>query len=120
MGVAKGVTRKAGFETLIRGDTGAETQLRGDNPALHLIQSIRDEAHRFAITGHRARRDKARSRSSLENIPGVGAKRRRELLRHFGSASAVTNANVDELKKINGISATLAQQIYYHLHGSGQ
>tara|TARA_R100000005_G_scaffold96455_2_gene83528 strand:+ start:5856 stop:7682 length:1827 start_codon:yes stop_codon:yes gene_type:complete len=120
VGVAKGVTRKAGFETLIRGDTGREAQLRGDNPALHLIQSIRDEAHRFAITGHRARRDKARQRSSLEGIPGVGAKRRRELLRHFGSASGVANANVDELKKINGISATLAQQIYDHLHGSGQ
>ncbi|MBM68472.1 MAG: excinuclease ABC subunit C [Haliea sp.] len=120
VGVAKGVTRKAGFETLIRGDTGRETRLRGDSPALHLIQSIRDEAHRFAITGHRARRDKARQRSSLEGIPGVGAKRRRELLRHFGSASGVANANVDELKKINGISATLAQQIYDHLHGSGQ
>ncbi|MCR9184570.1 MAG: excinuclease ABC subunit UvrC [Halieaceae bacterium] len=120
VGVAKGVTRKAGFETLIRGNTGAEQQLRGDSPALHLIQSIRDEAHRFAITGHRARRDKARQRSSLEGIPGVGAKRRRELLRHFGSASGVANANVDELKKINGISATLAQQIYDHLHGTGQ
>lgn len=119
VGVAKGVTRKAGFETLVRGQTGSEQQLRGDNPALHLIQAIRDEAHRFAITGHRARRDKARTQSSLESIPGVGAKRRRELLRHFGSAAGVSNANVAELKKISGISATLAQQIYDHLHGSG-
>lgn len=119
VGVAKGVTRKAGFETLVRGDSGVEQRLRGDNPALHLIQAVRDEAHRFAITGHRARRDKARTQSSLEGIPGVGAKRRRELLRHFGSAAGVSNANVAELKKISGISATLAQQIYDHLHGSG-
>lgn len=118
VGVAKGTTRKAGFETLIDGKTGREQQLPGDSPALHLIQHIRDEAHRFAITGHRARRDKTRRSSSLEGIQGVGAKRRRELLRHFGSAQAVANANVDELKKITGISATMAQQIYDQLHGS--
>jgi excinuclease ABC subunit C len=116
IGVAKGVTRKAGFETLVDGRTGREQQLPGDSPALHLIQQIRDEAHRFAITGHRARRDKARRRSALENIPGVGAKRRRELLRHFGSAQGVENANIEELQKISGISATMAQQIYDHLH----
>jgi excinuclease ABC subunit C len=118
IGVAKGATRKAGFETLIFGDTGKERQLAGDSPALHLIQHIRDEAHRFAITGHRARRDKARQQSVLEGIPGVGAKRRRELLRHFGSAQGVENANVQELKKIPGISATMAQQIYDYLHNS--
>ncbi len=116
IGVAKGTTRKAGFETLVRGDSGQERQLPGDSPALHLIQHIRDEAHRFAITGHRARRGKARQQSVLEGIPGVGAKRRRELLRHFGSASGVQNANVEELKKISGISATMAQQIYDYLH----
>ncbi|MFT4518861.1 MAG: excinuclease ABC subunit C [Halioglobus sp.] len=116
IGVAKGSTRKAGFETLVNGSTGKESQLPGDSGALHLIQQIRDEAHRFAITGHRGRRDKARQRSVLEDIPGVGAKRRRELLRHFGSAQGVENANVDELKKIVGISATMAQQIYDHLH----
>ena len=116
IGVAKGVTRKAGFETLLDGRTGREQQLPGDSPALHLIQQIRDEAHRFAITGHRARRDKSRRRSSLESIPGVGAKRRRELLRHFGSAQGVENANIEELQKISGISATMAQQIYDHLH----
>ncbi|MFT6286211.1 MAG: excinuclease ABC subunit C [Alcanivorax sp.] len=120
IGVAKGTTRKAGFETLVNGRTGVEKQLRGDSPALHLIQHIRDEAHRFAITGHRARRDKARQTSSLDSIPGVGAKRRRELLRHFGSARGVENANVDELKKITGISATMAQQIYDHLHNSAE
>ena len=103
IGVAKGTTRKAGFETLLNGATGRERQLGVDNPALHLIQQIRDEAHRFAITGHRARRDKARQRSTLEDIAGVGAKRRRDLLRHFGSAQRVENA-------------TMAQQIYDHLH----
>jgi excinuclease ABC subunit C len=118
IGVAKGTTRKAGFETLVWGDTGAERQLRGDSAALHLIQHIRDEAHRFAITGHRARRDKKRQTSLLESIPGVGAKRRRDLLRHFGSAQGVSNANVEELKKISGISATLAQHIYDHLHSA--
>ncbi len=116
IGVAKGTTRKAGFETLIDGETGKETMLRGDNPALHLIQQVRDEAHRFAITGHRARRGKARRTSTLEGIPGVGAKRRRDLLRHFGSAGAVSGANVDELRKVEGISSTLAQTIYDHLH----
>jgi excinuclease ABC subunit C len=119
IGVAKGVTRKAGFETLLNGRTGRERQLGVDNPALHLIQQIRDEAHRFAITGHRARRDKSRQRSSLEDIAGVGAKRRRDLLRHFGSAQGVENANIDELKKVAGISATMAQQIYDHLHNIG-
>jgi len=116
IGVAKGTTRKAGFETLIDGDTGEEVQLRGDHPALHLMQQIRDEAHRFAITGHRGRRAKARQQSRLEGIPGVGQKRRRELLRHFGSAAAVENASVSELKKITGVSASLAQTIYDHLH----
>ena len=116
VGVAKGVTRKAGLETLINGETGQQIQLPPDNPALHLIQHIRDEAHRFAIAGHRGRRDKARQRSVLQDIPGVGSKRRRELLRHFGSAQGVQNANVDELKKISGISAAIAQQIYDHLH----
>jgi excinuclease ABC subunit C len=116
IGVAKGVTRKAGLETLINARSGKETQLPADHGALHLIQQIRDEAHRFAITGHRGRRDKSRQRSALENIPGVGSKRRRVLLRHFGSAQGVANANLDELKKISGINAAIAQRIYDHLH----
>ncbi len=118
IGVAKGAMRKAGLETLINGATGKQSRLSPDHGALHLIQQIRDEAHRFAITGHRGRRDKARQRSALEDIPGVGSKRRRELLRHFGSAQGVENANIDELKKITGINAAIAQQIYDHLHGS--
>lgn len=120
VGVAKGTTRKAGFETLILGGSGKEMQLAGDHPALHLMQQIRDEAHRFAITGHRGRRDKQRRESKLEAIPGVGAKRRRELLRHFGSASAVENASMDELRKIPGISANMARTIYDHLHGMAE
>jgi excinuclease ABC subunit C len=116
IGVAKGATRKAGFETLISGTTGIQTQLAPDHAALLLIQQIRDEAHRFAITGHRSRRDKARQRSALEDIPGVGAKRRRVLLRHFGSAQGVKNANMEELKKVSGISAAIAQTIYEHFH----
>jgi excinuclease ABC subunit C len=116
VGVAKGTTRKAGFETLIDGDTDQERTLRGDNPALHLVQQVRDEAHRFAITGHRARRSKARKSSTLEGIPGVGAKRRRELLRHFGSAAGVSGASVPELCKVEGISSSLAQTIYDVLH----
>jgi excinuclease ABC subunit C len=116
IGVAKGATRKAGFETLISGTTGIETQLAPDHAALLLIQQIRDEAHRFAITGHRSRRDKARQRSALEDIPGVGARRRRVLLRHFGSAQGVKNANMEELKKVSGISAAIAQTIYEHFH----
>ena len=117
VGVAKGSTRKAGFETLILGASGRESQLASDDAALHLIQQVRDEAHRFAITGHRQRRDRQRRESQLEAIPGVGAKRRRELLRHFGSATGVSNASVDELRKIPGISATMAQTIYDYLHG---
>lgn len=116
IGVAKGATRKAGFETLINGTTGKECHLPADNMALHFIQQIRDEAHRFAITGHRGQRDKARKRSALEDISGVGSKRRRVLLRHFGSAQGVQNANVEELKKIDGINAGIAQRIYDHLH----
>lgn len=116
IGVAKGPTRKAGFEVLISGDTGEETVLESDSSALHLIQHIRDEAHRFAITGHRARRGKARKRSVLEDIPGVGPKRRRELLRHFGGIQEVERASVEEIAKVSSISRTIAEEIYAALH----
>ena len=116
IGVAKGSTRKAGFETLIRGDSGREFQLSGDNPGLHLIQHIRDEAHRFAITGHRARRDRKRKSSVLEQIPGVGAGRRRDLLRHFGGLQGIQRASVDELMKVTGINEKIARNIYRQLH----
>ena len=116
IGVAKGPTRKAGFEVLISGDTGEETVLESDSSALHLIQHIRDEAHRFAITGHRARRGKARKKSVLEDIPGVGPKRRRELLRHFGGIQEIERASIEEIAKVSTISQTIAEEIYAALH----
>ncbi|WP_236167334.1 excinuclease ABC subunit UvrC [Pseudomonas fulva] len=116
LGVAKGVTRKAGFETLYLSDVHNEFTLKGDSPALHLIQQIRDEAHRFAITGHRARRGKARRVSSLEDVAGVGPKRRRDLLKHFGGLQELNRASVDEIAKAPGISKKLAESIYASLH----
>ncbi|MFN3581399.1 MAG: excinuclease ABC subunit UvrC [Pseudomonas sp.] len=116
LGVAKGVTRKAGMETLYLNDPQNELVLPGHSPALHLIQHIRDEAHRFAITGHRARRGKARNTSPLEGIPGVGPKRRRELLKHFGGLQELKRASAAEIAKVPGLSKKLAEQIYAGLH----
>ncbi|WPO98156.1 excinuclease ABC subunit UvrC [Pseudomonas sp. HR96] len=116
LGVAKGTTRKAGFETLYLNDVAHEFTLRGDSPALHLIQQIRDEAHRFAITGHRARRGKARRTSTLEGVAGVGPTRRRDLLKHFGGLQELGRASVEEIAKAPGISKKLAESIYANLH----
>jgi len=115
VGVAKGVARKAGMEQLIFPD-GSSKQLPADDPALHLIQQIRDEAHRFAITGHRARRGKARTSSSLQEISGVGDKRRRSLLTHFGGLREVMQASIAQLSQVKGISKSLAEAIYQQLH----
>ncbi len=115
VGIAKGVTRKPGFETLYFMD-GTTIHLSPDSSALHLIQQIRDEAHRFAITGHRLRRDKKRVTSSLESIPGIGSKRRRELLRYFGGIQAINRASLEELAKVPGISQSLARKIFASIH----
>ncbi|WP_413043612.1 excinuclease ABC subunit UvrC [Pseudomonas sp. YJ42] len=116
LGVAKGVTRKPGLETLYLNDAAHEFTLPGDSPALHLIQQVRDEAHRFAITGHRARRAKTRTTSTLEGVPGIGPKRRRELLKHFGGLQELCRASLDEIAKAPGISKKLAESIYAALH----
>ncbi|HWV16645.1 MAG TPA: excinuclease ABC subunit UvrC [Cellvibrio sp.] len=116
VGVAKGSTRKAGFETLYNAATDSEIVLNNDSPALHLIQHIRDEAHRFAITGHKQRRDKKRKTSTLEDIPGVGAVRRRDLLRHFGGIQEIQKAGLEDLARVKGISQHLAEEIYAFFH----
>jgi len=116
LGVAKGATRKAGFETLYLNDAAHEFTLKGDDPALHLIQQIRDEAHRFAITGHRARRGKTRRTSTLEGVAGVGPTRRRDLLKHFGGLQELSRASIEEIAKAPGISKKLAESIYASLH----
>lgn len=117
LGVAKGETRKAGFERLFNGWSGAEIALADDSSALHLLQHIRDESHRFAITGHRARRNKKRTQSSIQQIDGVGPKRRQALLSHFGGMQALAKASVDELAKVKGISPDMADNIYRSLRG---
>jgi len=116
IGVAKGPERKAGMEELVIAASDTVVHLPADNPGLHLIQQIRDEAHRFAITGHRARRGKARVTSSLESIAGIGAKRRQQLLASFGGLKGVIDASIDDLAKVEGISKKMAEKIYAELH----
>lgn len=114
--VAKGPNRRPGEEQLFLPGSATPLRLPTDSPALHLIQQIRDEAHRFAVTGHRLRRGKARTRSALEDIPGVGPKRRRELLRQFGGLNQVARAGIADLAKVPGISGALAERIYLNFH----
>jgi excinuclease ABC subunit C len=115
LGIAKGPDRKPGMEVLIPAES-RPSSCYPHSPALLLIQQIRDEAHRFAITGHRQRRAKARKQSSLEAIPGLGPKRRQQLLRQFGGLREISRAGVDALARIDGISQQLAQRIYDTFH----
>jgi excinuclease ABC subunit C len=119
LGIAKGPDRKPGLETLYLSGQEAEIILPADSIALHLIQHIRDEAHRFAITGHRQRRQRSRTTSPLEAIPGLGPKRRQMLLKQFGGLQEVARAGVEDLARVNGISPKLAQQIYDTFHADG-
>ncbi|WP_368389549.1 excinuclease ABC subunit UvrC [Neisseria sp.] len=116
IGIAKGPERKAGLEELILPFTGQTFRMPPNSPALHLLQTVRDESHRFAITGHRKKRDKARVTSSLNNIPGIGSKRRQALLTRFGGLRGIQAAGVEELAQTEGISKSLAQKIYDSLH----
>lgn len=116
--IAKGPERKPGLETLFLAGHDGEIHLPNDSAGLHLLQQVRDEAHRFAIVGHRKQRAKARSQSPLENIPGIGAKRRRELLRQFGGYQEILRAGIDDIvAKVPGINRALAQKIFDFLHG---
>ena len=116
LAVSKGTTRKQGFETLYLETHDQVIDLDDDSKALHLIEHIRDEAHRFAIVSHRQRRDNSRRKSRFESIPGIGPKRRQAILRHFGSQKEAADASIQELAKVPGISLALAEQIYFHLH----
>ncbi len=116
MGVAKGRARKAGYEEWIVPQPMRSYRPGPESPASHLIQQVRDEAHRFAITGHRGRRQKAANRSTLEKIPGIGPRRRRSLLNHFGGLQGVNKAGVEELSSVPGINRLLAEEIFRALH----
>lgn len=116
IGITKGEGRKAELDTLLLSETNEKVILPSNSKAMHLIQHIRDEAHRFAITGHKNRRAKTRKTSQLEKISGLGPKRRQQLLKQFGGLQEVTRAGVEDLAKISGISKLLAQKIYDHFH----
>jgi len=117
IGIAKGKARRSGEETLYLSSEGTLLSLESTSPAFHLLQQIRDEAHRFAIMRHRQKRRKNRLISELDHIPGVGEKRRQALLRHFGHFTAIQSASVNDLCKVPNISRRLAEKIFQQLHG---
>jgi len=116
IGIAKGPERKPGLEDIVFPDREAVLNLPADHPGLHLLQQIRDEAHRFAIQGHRARRAKSRTTSTLQEITGIGATRRKALLQHFGGVKGVQAASVEDIARVPGISRALAERIFAELH----
>ncbi len=118
LGIAKGISRRAGQETLILGGSHKEVVLPPESPGLHLLQHIRDESHRFAITAHRQRRGKKRTTSFLDEIPGIGPAKRRDLIHYFGGQQEIRRASIQELQKVNGISKALARDIYEYIHAS--
>ena len=117
-GVAKGPTRRPGLEQILLAGEERPIILAADSPALHLIQQVRDEAHRFAVAGHQHRRGKARKESTLESIEGLGPKRRQQLLKEFGGLQGVSRAGIEDLAKVKGISRELARRVYEYFHGS--
>ena len=112
VGVAKGLGRKPGLESLVFADGREPLHLNPDDPGLHLVQEIRDEAHRFALTGHRGRRQKARIATRLDDIAGIGPKRRKALMTCFGSVSAIQVAGIEAIAAVPGMSEELAQRIH--------
>ncbi len=116
IGIAKGPERKAGEEDIVFPDREEVLNLRSDHPGLHLLQQVRDEAHRFAIQGHRARRAKARTTSTLQEIAGVGAAKRKALLQHFGGVKGVQAASIEDIARVPGVSRALAERIFAELH----
>jgi excinuclease ABC subunit C len=118
LGVAKGPDRRPGMEQLFLLGRSEALILPADSQALHLVQQIRDEAHRFAITGHRQRRGKVKTRSVLEDIAGIGPKRRSRLLKQFGGLQGLSRAGVEDISTVEGISEKLAQEIYAAFHGN--
>jgi excinuclease ABC subunit C len=115
LGIAKGSSRRPGYEDWVMPD-GKAISPGPESPASHLAQAIRDEAHRFAVTGHKGRRQKATLKSSLEEIPGIGPKRRRALLTHFGGLQGVRKAGIEELSSVPGFNEVLAREVYRALH----
>jgi excinuclease ABC subunit C len=117
VGIAKGPRRRPGEEVLKIAGRDGTIRLPPESPALHVLQQARDEAHRFAITGHRSRRGKSRQASTLEEIPGLGPKRRQALMKQFGGLKEMKRAGVEDLARVDGVSSALAERIHAHLNG---